>query len=53
METRKVQRSAINRSADVIALHTLAYLFCGMIAIACLLPFIMVVSASFSSEMAV
>ena len=53
METKKVHQNAIHRSTDVIILHTAAYLFCGVIAIACLLPFIMVISASFSSEMAV
>lgn len=36
-----------------MVLHAMAYLFCGAIAIFCLLPFVMVISASFSSEMAV
>lgn len=38
---------------DVIILHTMAYLFCGLIAVLCLVPFIMVLSGSFSSESAI
>ncbi|MCI8801227.1 carbohydrate ABC transporter permease [Acetatifactor muris] len=38
---------------DVIALHTMAYVFCGLIAVVCLVPFIMVLSGSFSSESAI
>ena len=38
---------------DVIALHTMAYAFCGLIAVVCLVPFIMVLSGSFSSESAI
>jgi putative aldouronate transport system permease protein len=53
MDIRKAHKSAINRGTDVMILHAIAYLFCGVIAIACLLPFVMVISASFSSEMAV
>lgn len=53
MEMETMHQSAIKRGRDEIILHTIAYVFCGLIAIACLLPFIMVISASFSSEMAV
>ena len=35
---------------DVILLHSIAYTFCGLIALVCLVPFIMVLSGSFSSE---
>ena len=38
---------------DVIVLHTIAYAFCGLIALVCLVPFIMVLSGSFSSETAI
>lgn len=38
---------------DVIILHTIAYAFCGLIAVVCLVPFIMVLSGSFSSESAI
>ena len=38
---------------DVIILHTFAYLFCGFIALMCLIPFVMILSGSFSSESAV
>lgn len=38
---------------DVIALHTIAYIFCSFIALMCLIPFIMILSGSFSSEVAI
>ncbi len=38
---------------DVILLHSIAYAFCGLIAVLCLVPFIMVFSGSFSSESAI
>nr|WP_296488325.1 carbohydrate ABC transporter permease [uncultured Acetatifactor sp.] len=38
---------------DVITLHAIAYTFCGLIALVCLVPFIMVLSGSFSSEPAI
>ena len=38
---------------DVILLHSIAYTFCGLIALVCLVPFIMVLSGSFSSESAI
>ena len=53
MKAGKGQNGAINQCTDVKVLHAIAYLFCGVVAIGCLLPFIMVISASFSSEMAV
>lgn len=43
----------IKRGWDVRLLNMIAYIFNGVIAIACLLPFIMVLSASFSSEKAI
>lgn len=38
---------------DTVALNIIAYAFCMLVALVCLAPFIMVVSASFSSEEAV
>jgi len=43
----------IKRGGDEKALHSIAYLLNAVIAAACLLPFVMVISASFSDEMAV
>ena len=43
----------IKKGSDVIALNIIAYGFCGIVALVCLVPFIMVVSGSFSSETAV
>ncbi|WP_310602161.1 carbohydrate ABC transporter permease [Anaerosporobacter sp.] len=43
----------IKSGSDVIALNIIAYLFCGLVALLCLLPFIMVISGSFSSEQAI
>ncbi|MBR6406255.1 MAG: carbohydrate ABC transporter permease [Lachnospiraceae bacterium] len=39
--------------ADVIALNIIAYAFCALIALVCLIPFVMVVSGSLSSERAI
>lgn len=38
---------------DVIILNIIAYIFCGAIALCCLIPFIMVLTGSFSSEDAI
>jgi len=38
---------------DEAVLHTIAYVFVSIVAVSCLLPFILVVSASFSSESAI
>lgn len=38
---------------DVVALNIIAYTFCTLMALICLVPFIMVLSGSFSSETAV
>ena len=38
---------------DVLALNIIAYAFCTLMALVCLVPFIMVLSGSFSSETAV
>ena len=41
------------RGKDAVALDIIAYGFCGIIALVCLVPFIMIVSGSFSSESAI
>lgn len=46
-------RSKVKKGSDVIALNIIAYTFCGIIALACLVPFIMIVSGSFSAEEAI
>lgn len=43
----------IKMGADKITLMILAYTFCGLIALICLIPFIMVITGSFSSEEAI
>lgn len=47
------QSNKIKRGPDVIALNIIAYTFCGVVALLCLVPFIMIVSGSFSSEEAI
>ncbi len=43
----------IKSGSDVIALNIIGYLFCGLIALLCLVPFLMILSGSFSSEAAI
>lgn len=52
IQPRKIHRG-IRRGKDEIALQTIARLFVGVIGILCLLPFVMVISASLSSERAI
>ena len=40
-------------SGDVFVLNLIAYTFCGLVALLCLVPFIIIVSSSLSSEEAV
>ena len=40
----------IKKGPDVIALNIISYLICGAIALLCLIPFVMILSGSFSSE---
>lgn len=47
------QSTKIKKGPDVIALNIIAYTFCGIVALLCLVPFIMIVSGSFSSEEAI
>lgn len=43
----------VKHGSDVIALNAIAYTFCGLMALICLVPFIMIVSGSLSSEAAI
>ena len=47
------QSNKIKKGPDVIALNIIAYTFCGVVALICLIPFVMIVSGSFSSEEAI
>lgn len=46
-------KNKIKQGKDVIALNIIAYVFCTIVALMCLIPFIMVVSGSLSSEQAI
>lgn len=43
----------VKHGSDVIALNAIAYTFCGVMALICLVPFIMIISGSLSSEAAI
>ncbi len=43
----------IKKGSDIIALNIIAYIFLGLVALFCLVPFIMIISGSFSSEEAI
>lgn len=46
----EVKSNKIKAGKDRIALTIISYSFCGLVALVCLVPFIMVLSGSFSSE---
>ncbi len=46
-------KSKIKMGKDVVALNIMAYAFTGLIALLCLVPFIMIVTGSLSSEAAI
>ena len=50
MEAYKHKRKM---TGDVFPLNVISYVFCGLVALLCLIPFIIIVSSSFSSEEAV
>ena len=50
MEAYKHKRKM---TGDVFTLNVISYVFCGLVALLCLIPFIIIVSSSFSSEEAV
>lgn len=43
----------VKQGKDVVALNVIAYAFCTIMALICLIPFIMIISGSFSSEEAI
>ena len=43
----------IKSGSDVITLNIIGYLFCGIVALFCLVPFLMILAGSFSSEEAI
>ena len=49
----KTKASKIRHGKDILSLNIVAYAFTGIVAILCLIPFIMIVSGSFSSEAAI
>ena len=49
----KTKAGKIRHGKDIISLNIVAYAFTGIVAILCLIPFIMIVSGSFSSEAAI
>ncbi len=50
MNRQNIKHKGIKTGKDVICLHVIAYTFCTILALLCLIPFIMVVSGSLSSE---
>lgn len=43
----------VKHGKDVLALNIIAYTFCGLMALICLVPFLMILAGSFSSEAAI
>ena len=43
----------VKKGKDVIVLNIIAYSFCGVMALLCLVPFLMILAGSFSSEEAI
>lgn len=43
----------VKTGKDVVALNIIAYTFCGVMALMCLVPFLMILAGSFSSETAI
>ena len=43
----------VKKGNDVIVLNIIAYSFCGVMALLCLVPFLMILAGSFSSEEAI
>lgn len=53
MAAEKSHLGKVKKGKDAIALNIIAYAFCGLIALMCLIPFLMILSGSFSSEAAI
>lgn len=50
MAAKAAQYGKVKRGKDQIVLDIIAYTFCGLVALMCFIPFLMVLSGSFSSE---
>ena len=50
MKKKSLKKSGRKKISGV---NVVGYLFCGLIALVCLIPFIMVLAASFTSEEAI
>lgn len=53
MPQKIAKQGKIKKGSDQIALDIIAYTFCGLIALMCFIPFLMILSGSFSSEEAI
>ena len=53
MAATKSYYGKVKKGKDVIALNIIAYGFCGLVALLCLVPFLMILAGSFSSEQAI
>lgn len=53
MDKNTVYLGKVKKGKDVIVLYIIAYAFTGLLALICLVPFLMVLSGSFSSEAAI
>lgn len=53
MRKEKEHLGKVKQGRDVLLLHAIAYAFCGLMALLCLVPFLMVIAGSFSSEASV
>lgn len=53
MDKNAVYLGKVKKGKDVIALYIIAYIYTGLLALICLIPFLMVLSGSFSSETAI
>lgn len=51
--TAQSHTGRVKHGGDVLALNIISYGFCGLIALICLVPFLMILSGSFSSEDAI
>lgn len=53
MNATTKQLGKVKAGSDIILLNIIAYTFCGLVALICLVPFLMIVAGSFSSEAAI
>lgn len=53
MANTKTHQGGIKKGKDVVALNIMAYGFTGLMALLCLVPFLMIFAGSFSSETAI